>query len=188
VSSVYDLVNSRVAYDHALRVLVELLPLVHHDRIKEGIVRALTTVSADRSVADALLAEFDRIPGDTHSSQNVKWAIGNALSECADESHYDRIVSIVRKRELGWIRRELPLAIARAKGRRREAIDELIRSLADTDLVKSALLGLGILGAPEATPILERYLNDENEQVVAAARQAIRMIKKRDGGRAGHKH
>lgn len=181
VGCVYDLLREvEGSYAYVIPALLELLPTIRHDRLKEGIIRALTDpAAATKEVGDALLREFELIPGDTHSSKNVKWAVGNAMSVIAQDSHFDQMVRIIQDRPLGWVRRKFPLGLARTVRRRTEAIELLRQWLEDPDLVRSCILGLGVLRATEALPDVRRYVNDKHPQVAAAARKVAKMMERR---------
>ena len=68
VRSVYDLVNTKESYPEAIPVLLELLPRVRNDRIKEGVVRALTVREARPVAAKPLIREFLDLPANCGAS------------------------------------------------------------------------------------------------------------------------
>jgi hypothetical protein len=84
IESVWDLVNNRAhpvlrprftgPYLAAYPVLVAHLTRPHHQRIREGIIRALTERDAASIAAEPLLRELR-----TERNQMTRWVIANAL-------------------------------------------------------------------------------------------------------------
>ncbi len=84
IDSVWDLVNNVRhpilerkfvgEYRGAYPVLVKHLVVQHHERIREGIIRALTVKDGGPEVEIALLVEFEKEP-----SQSLRWVLANAL-------------------------------------------------------------------------------------------------------------
>jgi hypothetical protein len=62
VSDIYDLVNGPTPRE-AVPVLVQLLPLLDNNSIKEGVIRALGDKAARGLAAGPLLAELKRLGG-----------------------------------------------------------------------------------------------------------------------------
>lgn len=78
VSSVYDFVGKQPAPDVALPILVRHLNVEHHERIREGLIRALSIPSARAIAFDLLRHAFlkERDP-------TLRWVIANAFSGMA---------------------------------------------------------------------------------------------------------
>jgi hypothetical protein len=84
ISSVWDFVNNTPhpllsrpftgPYERAYPILVRHLRVPHHERVREGIIRALTVKDGGPQVADALLAEFV-----SEQNQSLRWVLANAL-------------------------------------------------------------------------------------------------------------
>ena len=86
IDSVYDFVNGTSTYQDAYPVLVQHLDEPHDERIREGIIRALTVRDLDEKSLAALLANFR-----DESNRYLKWVLANALETALPAS---------RKREL----------------------------------------------------------------------------------------
>lgn len=86
ISSVWDFVNNAPhaflprpftgPYERAYPILVRHLRLPHHQRVREGIIRALTVNDGGSLVADALLAEFV-----SEKDPSLRWVLANALKQ-----------------------------------------------------------------------------------------------------------
>jgi hypothetical protein len=86
ISSVWDFVNNTPhpflprpftgPYERAYPILVQHLRVPHHERVREGIIRALTVKDGGPQVADALLAEFV-----SEQNQSLRWVLANALKQ-----------------------------------------------------------------------------------------------------------
>lgn len=86
ISSVWDFVNNTPhaflprpftgPYERAYPILVRHLRLPHHQRVREGIIRALTVKDGGSLVADALLAEFV-----SEKDPSLRWVLANALKQ-----------------------------------------------------------------------------------------------------------
>jgi hypothetical protein len=74
VESVYDLVNTASPYPALYPVLVRHLDEPHRERIREGIIRALTVKDAATTAQDALFRHFQH-----ESNRYLKWVLANAL-------------------------------------------------------------------------------------------------------------
>lgn len=84
IDSVYDFVNNTPhphierrflgGYSSAYPVLLRHLDVPHLDRVREGIIRALTIKDGGKDVENALLAHFQ-----TETDPNLRWVLANAL-------------------------------------------------------------------------------------------------------------
>lgn len=177
VDSVYDLVNSRAPYPTAVPVLVRLLPDVRHDRIKEGVARALTVPAAKPFVGN-LIDEFRRMNPSAAPGEHAKWAIGNAISVAGHDGVFDEVVALMRDVRHGWTRAMLPLAMLRMKKHRAAAVRELIASLSDDEIALQSATALGRLKAPEAVDALKRLMSHANKDLQHAAAEALKKLAK----------
>jgi hypothetical protein len=134
VRSVYDLVNSKEPYPEAIPALLELLPRVRNDRIKEGVARALGVREARPVAAKPLIREFLERPSETKSQQHTKWAVGNALAAAADDSVFEEVLALLADRRHGWTRSAIVGALVNMKVHRGRAVAALMDFLGDGDL------------------------------------------------------
>jgi hypothetical protein len=91
ITSVYDLVNTNAKYDNILPILVKHLKMKHHDRIKEGLARALTVRSA-RPWWEDIKEEYIREK--SVSVYGSKAALGNTLSVLATKEHVSDLIEL----------------------------------------------------------------------------------------------
>lgn len=173
VQSVYDLVNTSQSYEAAIPVLLELLPKVKEEVIKEGIVRALTVKEARCRASRPLLHEFKGV--DCHQV-NLKWAIGNALSMVADDDVFAEIVDLAKDKKHGQAREMLMLALANMKNP--EVVDVLIEFLKDEEVAGHAITALGKLKATKAQKTIEPFLDHQKTWIRKEASKALVKIKK----------
>ncbi len=178
IKSVYDLVNTKASYPEAIPVLINMLPKVHHDRIKEGIARALTVQEARPIAAQALVREFLRMPSDTESQEHTKWAIGNALSVVADDSVFGDIATLISDKRHGSARAMLLHALCNMREHREQAVHLLMDSLADDKIGVQAMIALGKLRVKKARVGIERFLKDLDPWVRQEAKRALAKIDK----------
>jgi hypothetical protein len=178
VLSVYDLVNSRGAYPDAIPVLMEMLRKVKHDRIKEGVARALTVKEARPIAVPVLIAEFQSASDENDSQRVTKWTIGNALSVVADDSAYEPIVALLRDKKHGSARDGLATALCNMKKHREQAVRHLIQLLDDADVRVTAMMALGKLRVKAARSRVESFLEDPDPWVRREAKQALAKIDK----------
>jgi hypothetical protein len=90
VGSVWDLVNTTERYPSAIPVLLKHLIKPYHVRIREGVIRALTTPDARGVAADAILAELH-----AEADSEVRWALANALTVVADQGNAAAIETLL---------------------------------------------------------------------------------------------
>ncbi|HPH47680.1 MAG TPA: hypothetical protein PKU83_11770 [Chryseolinea sp.] len=86
IDSVWDLVNNvkhpfldnkfTGTYNQVYPILVDHLDKPHHERIREGIIRALTEKGARDLAKDKLLEHFYKEP-----DKNLRWVLANALTK-----------------------------------------------------------------------------------------------------------
>lgn len=90
VGSVWDLVNTNNRYPSAIPVLLKHLRKPYHVRIREGIIRALTTPDARGLAAEAVLTELQ-----TEADSELRWALANALTVVADRTNVGAIEALL---------------------------------------------------------------------------------------------
>jgi len=173
VKSVYDLVNTSQRYEAAIPVLLELLPKVKEEVIKEGIVRALTVKEARCRASGPLINEFKW--ADCHQV-NLKWAIGNALSMVADDNVFAELVDLAKDKKHGQAREMLMLALANMKNP--QVIDVLIEFLKDEEVAGHAITALGKLKTIKAQKAIEPFLDHQKTWIRKEASKALSKIKK----------
>jgi hypothetical protein len=152
-------------YEQAAPILMEWLPRVEDQILREVIARSLGYRSAPPGTAVALLAEFRRQPT-SEDWMSTKWAVGSALAEVADASVTDDVIELLRDRRHGRARQMLCEALRRTKDARAPAV--LLELLDDPDVAGHAILELRMLGPKSslpcleaAKPALERLVDDE---------------------------
>ena len=178
IQSIWDLVNSGAGYGSAIPVLLELLPLISDRKVKEGIIRALSTPEA-RSIATApLLAEMHA----SRDDETLAWVIGNALSVVvtSKDGAFEDLTALLRDQAFGRGRQMLPEALAKTKDPR--ALDVLLEVLPQEELTGHVLYALGKLKAAKARPMIEPYLAHSNRWIRREARNALKRIEKGSNG------
>ena len=178
VNSIFDLVTSRSSYKEAIPVLIELLPTISDNWIKEGVVRALTVKEAvGEDVSRAMIREFEAIsPSAPPSEQALKWAIANTLSVVARDSVFEKVAALARDKQHGKAREMLAVALGNMKDLR--AIDVLVVLLNDDEVAGHALIALGKLKAVKAKPAIKRFLDHPKPWVRKEAERALKKIEK----------
>ncbi len=179
VNSVFDLVNSRSSYKEAIPILIELLPTIDENWIKEGVVRALAVKEAvGEGVSRAMIREFEAIsPSAPPSEQALKWAIANTLSVVARDPVFEEVSALARDKRHGKAREMLAVALGNMK-KTSEAIDVLMDLLTDDVVAGHAAMALGRLKATQAIPALENLLDHPKDWVRIEAERAINKISK----------
>lgn len=158
----------------AIPVLLEWLGRVEEDvpahertKFREGLVRALGVKEARGVAAPALVREFRR-PG---LDWTVRWGVGSSLTVVADEAVFDDVVTLARHRSFGRAREMLMPTIARMKDPR--VVEILIEMLDDDDVAGQALVAPGKLGAREAAPAIERFVDHPTPWVRKEAKKIL---------------
>jgi HEAT repeat protein len=140
-------------YERAAPVLLEWLPRVEDQVLREVIARSLGFSSAPPGTAKALVAEFRR----QHTSDDwmsTKWAVGSAISEVRDPSVADDVIELLRDRRHGGARQMLCEALRRMKDPRAPGV--FLELLDDPDVAGHAILELRMLGPKRSLPHLEK--------------------------------
>lgn len=176
VESVWDLVNTDRPYPLAVPVLIDLLPRVSDDKIKEGIVRSLMVKESRRVAARPLVEELKRLDP---AKQGLGWAIGSALADLADAEVGADLEEIMRDRRRGRARQMIAFALVRAKSP--NAADVLLEVLDDPSVTGHAIAALGKLRAQKARRRIEPYLAHSNGWIRREAKQALKRIDQAGG-------
>lgn len=184
VLDIWDLVNARTAqYPVAIPILLDWLehldarvPGPERDRLREGLIRALTVKAARPAAAPVMIDQFKRAiaagrPGEA-------WAIGNALSVVADDSLFDELAALASDPNNGTARQMIVHGLSGS--RHPLAIRLLVDLLADDDVAAHAAIALGKLKAATARPALEALLDHPRPLVRREAKKALAKIGAQD--------
>jgi hypothetical protein len=177
VESVSALFNDRLDYRSAMPILLEWLPKLSNQDVKEEVVRALSVKWAKPDAAPLLVREFRR--AEDSSEAGIRWAIGNALEVVADDVVFDDLVGIAQDRGCGMARQMIVVALGNMKNPR--AVDVLLGLLDDEEVLGHAIMALGKLKAREARTAIERYLDHPKSWVRKEAKKATAKIDKAGG-------
>jgi hypothetical protein len=82
VGSVWDFVNTNKSYSAAIPTLLNHLRRPYHERIRNGIIRALTVKEAKGLAGSDILGELQR-----ETDEENRWALANALTVVAEQSN-----------------------------------------------------------------------------------------------------
>jgi hypothetical protein len=148
------------------------VPVEDREKVREGLVRALTIPAARPSAGPVLIEQFRRVSDPT--GLGPRWVIGNALEVVADDSMLDEVAAIVRDPAFGKARQMVVLALARSKDPR--AVPLLIELLDDEDVAPYAARALGKLGAAEARSALVRHLESPQPLLRREAKRALAKL------------
>lgn len=174
IESLEDLHQQNKPYVAAIPVLVQWLPRVENEAVKEVIVRALS-IPASRGVAnETLLREFVRI---LDSESSLKWAIGNAISVIGQKSDCATICDIVKRPEHGIARQMLVVAIGKLCSEDSE--DVLLSLLNDAEVAGHVAIALGRVGTSTSLGPLAQLTRHPVEWIRNEAKRTIQRINKR---------
>lgn len=178
VSSLQELRSGRYSYREAIPVLLRWLPAVQNRAIKEEIVRTLTVKWARSVAAPALIDEFMH---PSHADDaNLRWVIGNALSEVASDSVYEEIVALIEDPGYGRAREMLALALARMHDPRAEQV--LFGLLDDPEVAPLALQALRKRKARLPVERLAPFLSHPEAWVRKEAQRLLALAQPNDSG------
>lgn len=169
--SIWDLVNTKAAYSQAIDVLINHLRKGYHDRIKEGIIRALTVKEARGKAANSLIIEYDRTPKE---KENLRWVIGNAIATTMTSADVPWIFETVLDKTNGVSRGQLVLALGTVKTEQSE--DILIYLLDDDEVAPQALAALGKLKSKKAREKILKMRESEDSLIRLEATKALKKI------------
>lgn len=175
VTDVYALVNSPGDDSRAVPILIALLPTVEDLKVREGILRALSMpAAAGGGTAKVVVEEFKRALEQGAPPLGVPWAAANALSIVADDTVVDDLIVLIRDPRAGKAREMLALALGRTRNPR--AVDVLVESLRDDELVGHAIAALTQLGAVSARSEIEKFADHPKAWVRNEAQKALRKL------------
>jgi HEAT repeat protein len=174
VANVFDLMKWKEPYAAAVPVLLEYLPRVQDQSIKETIVRALTVKEARGKADAALVAEFRAVPAGPAANVGLKWAIANALAIIGTDAVFADLVELLKDKQHGKSREMLAVALGNMKNP--AAADVLIESLNDDEVAGHAVMALGKLKAQKARRQIERFLNHPKSWVRKEASKALARL------------
>jgi hypothetical protein len=154
----------------AMPVLLEWLPRVTSEKLRETMVRHLAIKTRDGLVAEALIEEYHR-PG----SANYKWVVAGTLAFVCDKRHFGAITDLAADTSHGMGRQPLVGMLWRIKT---PAADEILFSaIADPDTALTAMSALRRrFGDATARPHIASLLQHPDQRVLGAASQQLRRI------------
>lgn len=160
--------------DHrkAVPILVRWLPEISHEPLKQDVVRTLAALGGGTDVASALVDEF--VAAEDHSNTGLRWVIGDALHELADDRLFDRLVELIDNERYGKAREMLVVALGKLRDPR--AVGILLDLLHHEQLAGHAVIALGKLRAAAARGRLEELLNHPKQWVRTEVRKALRRM------------
>jgi hypothetical protein len=170
VDSVADLHTRRMNYRHAVPILMRWLPRIDNPAVKEDIVRSLTVEWAKPQAGPLLIDEFRRAD-DPGEELGLRWAIGNALAEVADDSVFEEVADLASDRSWGRSREMLTVALGNMSDPR--AVEVLRGLLQDEQVAGHAVMAVGKLGAREARPDIEPLLDHPRAWVRQKAKEVL---------------
>ncbi|NDW09751.1 HEAT repeat domain-containing protein [Dysgonomonas sp. 520] len=177
VSSIDDLVNTRMRYPQAIPLLVNLLNCddYEHLGVKKAIARSLTVKEAKRIANKPLLEEFEKMKS---KDLSYCWVIGNAFTVIIQEDDVDHILEIVKDKRNDYSRQMFILALAKIKSRKSDIEDVLIPLLGDNSITGHIITTLGNLKSEKAKSKIELFLNHEKPYYRRNAKNALTKIEK----------
>jgi hypothetical protein len=165
----------RPEFDHqrSVPILLDWLPRVDDPRVKEAIVRHLSTKYAKPVAARPLIEEFRRSPVEQHA---LNWAIGNALAVVAGNDVLAELLELAQDPSHGPARQMIVLRLGRAP-KRPEIAEALIRLVEDEDVALHAMSALRQqLGPAGARPYLERLKDHPSERIRGHAAKELKKV------------
>lgn len=167
-TSVWDLVNTKLKYPKAVPILIKHLAIPYPERIKEGIIRALSVKEAKGKAGHALIEEYYKIPRENSS---LRWVIGNAMISVINRDIIQDVIAIVRNKENGSSRSRFVFAL----GKMREE-QTIIDLLDDDEMARYAIEVLGILKSAKAKEKIQQLLYHPNPDIKKEAEKALKKI------------
>jgi HEAT repeat protein len=154
----------------AMPVLLEWLPRITNEKLREAVVRHLAIKTRDGLVAEALIEEYRR-PG----SASHKWVVGDTLAFVCQKRHFSAITDLAADTSYGMGRQPLVGMLWRIKT---PAADEiLLNALADPDTALAAMSALRRrFGNAAARKHIASLLQQPDQRVRRAASQQLRRI------------
>jgi hypothetical protein len=112
VGSVWDLVNTNKSYPAAIPTLLDHLRRPYHERIRNGIIRALTVKEAKGVAGSHILNELQH-----EEAVENRWALAHALTVVADHQNRETIEMMLGNPAYEDINERLTEALSQAKCR-----------------------------------------------------------------------
>lgn len=170
VDSIADLHNRRLDYREAIPVLLSWLSRVENRAVKEDVVRSLTVEWARPQAAPLLVEEFRRVD-DSEEEVGLRWAIGNALAEVADDEVFEDVADLASDARWGRSREMVTVALGNMSDPR--AVEVLRELLHDEQVAGYAVMALEKLGASETRSDIEPLLDHPAAWVRNKAKQTL---------------
>jgi hypothetical protein len=156
----------------AMPILLQWLPQVSSEKVRETIVRHLAIKTKDGAVAEALIGEFRR-PG----SPQHKWVVADVLAYACDKHHFAALTQLAADKSNGHGRAPLVGMQWRIKTDAADRI--LLDAISDPDVATDAMSALRRrLGNAAARQHILPLAHHDNARVRAAAAQHLRRIDK----------
>ncbi|MFP9099859.1 HEAT repeat domain-containing protein [Flavobacterium sp. RHBU_24] len=171
ITSIWDLVNTKVKYPTAIPILLKHLRLNYSDQVKEGIVRALIVKEAKGIATSALIAEYEKTPKE---KDNLRWVIGYAIANTMTSQDVNWILNTVADKSNMWSRSQLVVALGTVKTQQSEEM--LISLLADEQVLPQAICALGMLRSQKAKEKIIELNKSMNSLVRLEASKALKKI------------
>jgi HEAT repeat protein len=148
----------------------ELPPNDARERLREGLIRSLSTRDARPVAGPLMVPQFRMVALDP-----VRWAAGNAIAVVADNTVFTDVANLVREPSYGTARQMPVDALPRIGGRtNRAAVTEiLVDLLSDNDVVLEAIAAVRRIRATDARPALMHLLDHERGTVRRRAQDAL---------------
>jgi hypothetical protein len=158
-------------YRKALPILLKWLPLMANTDVKVDIVRRLSVPDAKASALPLFLDEYRRV---TDNDGELSMALGNGLEIFADDSIFEDLAPLAEDRARGEGRSFVVLALGKTHDPR--AVKILMKLLDDIEVSSSAIIALGKIGAAEARPHIQRFLEHPDPTFRREAKKALGRI------------
>ena len=154
----------------AMPILLEWLPRVGNEKLRETMVRYLAIKTKDGSAAQALIEEFSR-PG----SANYKWVVADTLAFACDKRHFNAITGLAADTSHTTSRQPIVAMLWRIKTPAADKI--LVDGISDPDIALAAMSALRRrFGNTAARQHLLTLLRHPDQRVRKAASQQLRRI------------
>ncbi|MGW3893248.1 hypothetical protein ACWD69_31795 [Micromonospora chokoriensis] len=181
VSDVWELVNTTRKYPTAIPVLLSWLDRINElpvgksrEKLREGIIRALSVPYARGQAAPVILKQFDEIL-DTNEL-GPRWVAGSALGVVADINVADEVVELLLDRSLGRAREMVFEAIPRIAKHRPEIVGALRSLLDDETVLPFVICALGQLRDVQSREEIASFVASDHPLASRQARTALRRL------------
>lgn len=157
----------------AMPVLLEWLPRVSSERVREAMVRHLAVKTGRSQPADTLIGEYRR-PG----SADYKWVVADSLALACTRQHFAAITELAADSSQGISRQPLIGMLWRVKTPAADQV--LLDALGSPDTALAAMTALRRRqGSTQARQHITPLLTHPDQRVRRAARQQLQRIDKR---------